>query len=110
MLRFRKTRLRNVFGFVRELAKAEPAAMQSALQRGNTDVSDRRNFIERIAEHVHQDHAAALRHRKAHEGAEAGCGELTVRGGVHRVENHLGVLIGVERCTSDASAWKVKCR
>src|SRR6266404_9335581 len=110
MLRFRKGRLRKVLGFVRELAKAAATAMQSAFHGGNTDVGDRRDFVERVAEHVHQDHTTALRDREAHEGAEAGCGELTVGGGVHRIENHLGVLIGVERVASDASAQKVQRR
>ena len=69
-------RQRMVVGFARELAEAYAAAMQVRLHRGNARVEDAADLVKGIAEHVHQDDAAALAHRQAHQGAQAGGGGL----------------------------------
>src|SRR6516162_4116090 len=70
-LGFSQNGQRNVVGLPCQLAQAGTAAMQGRLHGRNAHIHDAADFLEGIAEHVHEDDAAALRHRKAHEGLEA---------------------------------------
>ena len=46
--------------------------MQVGFYRGHRALEHLRDLLERMAEHIHQDDAAALGHRQAHQGAQAG--------------------------------------
>ena len=40
--------------------------------------NDAADLLQRIAQHIHEDDGAALRHRQAHEGAQAGGCDLPI--------------------------------
>src|SRR5262245_32948992 len=67
-LGFRQNGAGKFVGLLCQLAKTRTAAIERGLDGGNAAVCDDTDLLKRVAEHVHQDHAAALRHRKAHEG------------------------------------------
>ena len=83
-----------VVGLLRQLAKAQATALQGGLDGREVAAHDVRDFLHGIAEHVPQDHRAALAHRQAHEGAQAGRHDLAIAHGVDGVGDHLQVFVG----------------
>src|SRR5262249_10339669 len=77
-LGFSQNGWRNVVGLPCQLAQTGTAAMQCRLYGRNAHIHDAANLLEGIAEHVHEDDAAALRHRKAHEGPQASGRDLSI--------------------------------
>jgi hypothetical protein len=59
-------------------------------------LSDAADLLQRVAEHILQDDAAALRHRQAHECVQAGCCCLTLMNFVNRIGDHGHILVANE--------------
>jgi hypothetical protein len=84
--------------------------MQGALHGGNACRRHAGDFVERIAEHVHQDDAAALRHRQLHERAQAGRGRLPLGDLVDWIGDHGEVLIAAESLLAPSPPQEVHRR
>jgi hypothetical protein len=84
--------------------------MERGLDRRDAGVHHGADLIERIAEHVHEDDAAALRHRQAHEGAQARGRDLPVVRGDDGIDHHVRVLVGVGGLAPGAPPQKVQRR
>ncbi len=63
-----------------------------------------------MADHVHEDDAAALLDRQPHERMEAGSGNLAVAGDVCGVNKHVRILLGADAILPGASPQKVQSR
>jgi hypothetical protein len=70
--------------------------MQRSLHRRNAASCDIANFFERVAKNIHQDNAAAFRHRQAHECMQSGGGCLSLMNFVNWGGDHRYVLIAAQ--------------
>ena len=84
--------------------------MQRSLDRRHAAVHDPADFLQGIAEHVHEDDAAALRSRKTHESAQAGGCDLAIAGGDCWIDDHVRILVDASGLLSGAAAQKVQRR
>ena len=82
--------------------------MQRRLHRRQAEIHHLANLLQRAAEHVHQNHAGALRDRQPHEGAQACTRDLAARDGVGRVGNHVRFLARSKSFLPSAAAEKVQ--
>ena len=97
-----------IVGLLRQLVKTRPAAVEGGFDRRNGAVHHAADLLQRIAEHIHQDDAAPLRHRKAHEGPQAGGRDLAVLHVGKRVDDHVHILIGAAGVLPSAAAQMIK--
>jgi len=72
-----------------EFAQPRPPALQGGLYRRQAQLQQTADLFQRMAEHVLEDHAAALRRRQLDEG-DTGPVLLLVRDGIARVERRIG--------------------
>ena len=63
-----------------------------------------------MAEHVHQDDAAALRDRQAHQGAQAGGGGLAAVDLAVGIGDHVEILVGTDILLARAAAQEIQRR
>jgi hypothetical protein len=84
------------------------SSMQRGLGRRQAARHDLADLAQRAAEHVHQDHAGALRHRQPHEGTQAGAGYLAAGHGIELVGHRLHLLHRAERFLPVAPAQEIE--
>jgi hypothetical protein len=84
--------------------------MQRRFHRRQARFRDVGDLVERIAEHVHQDNAAALRHRQAHESPEADGGILAVFHRRGRISDHVPFSFHLAGVLTRAAAQQVERR
>jgi hypothetical protein len=84
--------------------------MQRGLYGRNAHIHDAADLLEGVAEHVHEDDAATLRHRKPHEGPQAGGGDLPIVRDGYGVDNHVRICVSVGGVLSGAVPQKIQCR
>jgi hypothetical protein len=68
------------------------------------------DLFERIAEHVHKDHARTLRHRQAHERAQRGGCDCAALLDADRVDDRVQILVGASRILARPPAQKIERR
>ncbi len=73
-------------------------------------LSDAGGLRDRVTEHVHEDHAAALQRRKAHEGSEAGGRDVTLIRNDHGIGHRLQIHVGPSSLLSPPTPQKVHRR
>ena len=84
--------------------------MQRRLDRGHGAVEHDGDLLQRMAEHVHQDDAAALRDRQAHQGAQAGGGGLAAVDLAVGIGDHVEILVGTDILLARAAAQEIERR
>src|SRR2546422_8269881 len=84
--------------------------MQCRLYGRNAHIHDAADLLEGIAEYIHEDDAAALRHRKAHEGPQAGGGDLPIVRDGYRVDDHVRICVSVGGVLSGTVTQEIQCR
>jgi hypothetical protein len=99
-----------ILGLLRQRPQARAATMQRSLDRRHAAVHDPADLVKRIAEHVHQNDAAALRRLKTHESAQAGGCDLAISDGRCWIDDHFGILVDADGLLSGAAAQKVQRR
>lgn len=77
--------------------------MQRGFDRRHGQAGDAADLLQRIAENVHQDDAAALRHRQPHEGAQACRGRLAIVHGGYGIGDHFRFLVGLDGISPGAT-------
>jgi hypothetical protein len=82
--------------------------MRRGLDRRDGGVRHRANILQRIAQHIHQNDAGALRRRQPHEGAQAGRGDLAIHDEHGGINHHLRILVGVVRRGPSAAAQEIQ--
>ncbi len=95
-------------GLLRQLAQTRASAMQRRFHGGDAEIRHLGDLAQGIAEHVHENDAAALRRRQPHEGAQAGGGELAILRGACFISDHVGILVGMCGRAPGAAAEKIE--
>ncbi len=107
-LRFVQDRMRRTVRLLRQFAQTHPPLVQRRLHRGDAQPRDLGNLLQRMAENVHQDHAAAMRWRQLHEGAQAGGGDLMLVHDRDGIGHRIRIVIGMQRAQPAATPEKIQ--
>src|SRR5215471_20329399 len=94
--------------FLHRFAQAFASTVKGGLHRGNGASSYAADLLQRITEHVHQDHAAPLRYRQLHESAQSGCCCLPLMHCIDGIGNHRQVLVACESLLPEPLAQKIQ--
>ena len=109
-LGFRQDGERTTLGLLHQLAQARAPTIERGLHGGNATVRYIGDLLQRVAEHVHENNAAALRNRQPHEDVHTGGGDLAIVRAACGVNDHIRVLLGVGGVLAGAAPQKVQCR